>query len=185
MLGAYLAGECRRSEKAALEKHLAACPDCAAELEELRRLDRVLDMWADEPAPAGMWEAVMAEVELAGRQGKQENVPVPFMEPGTRYGTANQGRKVKRTRPVLVLRDLAVAAAVSAVIFWGGGAWLDSSRMLAAGQGINGAVAAYTRATETVAATVVERAAGTAGDYTRQILFEEWEQDEMPESPGS
>jgi len=131
----------------------------------LRGLDHVLDLWQDEPAPVGLWEAVMSEVESISRAG------VP----------PKRASRVMTIKPALLLRDLAVAAAVSTIIFWGSGAWLSGDRMLAAGQSINGAVSAYTRVT----GAAMERAAGTAGEYTRKILLEEWKQDEMYKSPGS
>lgn len=177
MLTAYQNGECRSSEAAALEKHLAACPGCAAELEELRRLDRVLDLWQDEPTPTGLWEAVMSEVEGISRT----DAPAIYGTPFSGTGKAGRTGRVMTIKPALLLRDLAVAAAVSTIIFWGSGAWLAGERMLAAGESINGAVSVYTRVT----GAAMERATGTAGEYTRKILFEEWEQDEMYKSPGS
>ena len=165
MLTAYQNGECRSSEAVALEKHLAACPGCAAELEALRGLDRVLSLWPDEPVPDGLWEAVMSEVD-----------GISLADTPPKYA----GR-VMSIKPALLLRDLAVAATVSMIIFWGSGAWLAGERMLAAGESINGAVSVYTRVT----GAAMERATGTAGEYTRKILLEEWEQDEMYKSPGS
>lgn len=144
---------------------MAACSGCAAELEELRGLDRVLDLWQDEPVPVGLWEAVMSEVDGIS------HAKTPPKHAG----------RVMTIKPALLLRDLAVAAAVSMIIFWGSGAWLAGERMLAAGESINGAVAVYTRVT----GAAMARATGTAGEYTRKILLEEWEQDEMYKSPGS
>jgi|GEM_PF-4566900 len=70
----------------------------------------------------------------------------------------------------LLQRDLAVAAAVSLLLFWNAGAWLGGGKMLAAGKSVTGAVAAYSRVTD----TVVERFTETTGEYTRKIFFEEW-----------
>ncbi len=165
MLTAYLNGECRSSEAAALAKHLAGCPGCAAELEALRGLDDVLDLWRDEPAPASLWESVMSEVEVVS---------------GTEAPPKHAGRK-GTMKSLLLLRDLTVAAAVSLAVFWGSGAGLAGERALAAGEKINGVVSSYARVT----GAVMERATGTAGEYTRKILFEEWDQDEMRKSPRS
>jgi len=144
---------------------LAVCSGCAAELEALRGLDHVLNLWRDEPVPVGLWEAVMSEVDGIS------HADTPPKHAGL----------VMSIKPALLLRNLAVAAVVSIIIFWGSGAWLPGERMLAAGESINGAVSVYTR----VPGAAMERATGTAGEYTRKILLEEWEQDEMYKSPGS
>ena len=134
-------------------------------MEEMRRLDGALALWRVEPAPAGLWDAVMSEVEGISRTRGMAGAG-DLGRHSTGAGRAATGQ----VRPGLLLRDLVVAAAVSIVFFWGG-VWPAGERMLfAGGESINGAVSAYVRFT----ADVVERASGTAEEYTRKIIFEEW-----------
>lgn len=164
MLTRYLAGECRSYEVQNIERHLADCPSCASEMQKISQLDGLLDLWQTGSAPGDLWDGIMSEVS--------QTTPLP--EPGARQVTSCKlfGQLVFANRPVQLLRDLAVAAAVSLAIFWNAGAWFTGGQMLAAGKSINGTVAAYTQ----VADTALERAAGTAGEYTRKIIFEEWKQ---------
>ncbi len=64
-LSAFLDGELPREEKLSLESHLAACPDCRRELEELKRVSAVFRKHAMEPAPLSLKEAVFAEKPAA------------------------------------------------------------------------------------------------------------------------
>ena len=144
-------------------------------MEEMRRLDGALALWRVEPAPAGLWDAVMSEVEGISR--------TRGMAGAGDLGRHNAGAgraATGKVRPGLLLRDLVVAAAVSIVFFWGG-VWPAGERMLSAGESINGAVSAYVR----FATDVMERASGTTEEYTRKIIFEEWKKNEMRQSPGS
>ncbi|WP_092471814.1 anti-sigma factor [Desulfotruncus arcticus] len=152
-LGRFLAGECRSSEFSAIEKHLSHCPGCAAELNELQRLDLLLDQWEPEPAPPDFWNSVMTRVA-------EESVNL--------HG--NNRRMGYSKRPVLLLRDLAVATAVSLALFWNAGPWFSGSQVLVAGKSVNGAVVTYTRVTDTALTRLTE----TAGAYTQKIIFEEW-----------
>ena len=77
-----------------------------------------------------------------------------------------------RKRLVFLMRDLAVAAAVSLALFWSAGPWFSGSQVLAAGKSVNGAVVTYTRTTD----TALSRLTQTAGEYTQKIKFEEWKQ---------
>jgi hypothetical protein len=161
----FLAEECRSSEAAALAEHVADCRSCATELEELRRLNRLLDFWEPDPAPDGLWESVMAEVSRInpdpGPQQRDGGAPVQkrFIPP-------------RSNARLELIRDLAVAAAISLVLFWNAGVWLGEGKMLAAGKNVTGYVAAYSRVTD----TAVERFTETTGEYTRKIFFEEWKQ---------
>lgn len=58
-LARYLAGELRPGARARLEAHLATCPDCARELAELRRLERLLGQMTAPPPPAGLATATL------------------------------------------------------------------------------------------------------------------------------
>ncbi|MCG9967305.1 zf-HC2 domain-containing protein [Pelotomaculum terephthalicicum JT] len=163
-LSKYLAGELRSSETAAIEKHLAGCPACAAELKELQRLDRLLDLWRPEPAPDNFWADVMAEAA-------QSAFPQPA---GTR--SVNRQRYSLPTffkQPEMsLLRDLLTAAAVSLAIFWGAGGWFDGRQMADYGNSINSVTSAYTGTVD----KFLERTTGAAGKYTRPTILEELKQ---------
>lgn len=79
----YVTGTCTDEEKQAFERHLPDCPDCRAEIEELRTVWEALpaDMERLEP-PADLKEQVMNAVlaaEPAGRESKPaERKPSPF-----------------------------------------------------------------------------------------------------------
>jgi len=164
MLSRYLAGELPPSESAAIEKHLTGCPACAAELKELQKLDRLLDLWQPEPAPDHFWEAVLAQVaqntlpqsdptQSMGR--KQYGLPAPVKPPG-----------------MLLLRDLLIAAAVSLALFWSSGDWFEKGQMADYGNLINGMTSTYTSTVE----TFLERTTGATEEYTRMIFMEEMKQ---------
>ncbi len=156
MLSRYLDGECRSSEAAVLEKHLAGCPACAAELQRMRQVNRLLDTWQTEPAPGALLEGVMAAVTREARGAAAA---------GARPGVNAPPRG---KRPAAVLRDLAVAAAVSLALFWSSAAWLPGRPLTAAGQNVNGAVNACAQ----LAGAAVDQLTETAGKYTSKILFE-------------
>lgn len=58
-LSAYLDGELRPEEKAQLEAHLAGCPDCRAELGQLRAVSGLVKAQAMEPVPPALKKAVL------------------------------------------------------------------------------------------------------------------------------
>lgn len=164
MLSRYLAGELRSSEAAAIEKHLAGCPVCSAELEEFQRLDQLLDLWQPEPAPDNFYKEVMAEVaqsalpQPAGTRSmksKRHSLPAFFKQP-----------------EMLLLRDLLTATAVSLAIFWIAGGWFDGRQMTDYGDSIKDVTSAYTGTVD----KFLERTTKAAEEYTRSIKFEELRQ---------
>lgn len=50
-LSLHLDGELSLPDSEAVRKHLAICPDCAQQLEELRRVDRVLEVYGSKVLP--------------------------------------------------------------------------------------------------------------------------------------
>ncbi len=157
-LSRYLAGECSEEEKLALQSHLTACPDCAALSEEMRRLDQLLDTWAPERAPAELWSTVMAEVDRMN------------VHPQAAVGSRRSA--LDRNRLGTLLRDLLVAAAVSLIFFWNTADWFNGGQMASTGKSVGSVVSAYTRIT----GSILEKATGSTGEYTRMIFFEEWRQ---------
>lgn len=143
-----------------MKRHLAGCPVCSAELAEMKRVGRLLDLWEAGPAPSDLWASVMAGLEQAGPLPGPGRPALPrrsWFWPAAGGGW-----------PGPLLRDLAAAAVVSLVIFWGAGALLQEWRA-GPGKSMGGVASAYTRTVDGVFA----RAAGTAGEYTRKIFFKE------------
>ncbi|HOX23525.1 MAG TPA: zf-HC2 domain-containing protein, partial [Elusimicrobiales bacterium] len=62
-LSAYMDGELKGGELAALEAHLAACPDCARELAGLRQVSAIFKKHAPEAVPHPLKEAVFNGLE--------------------------------------------------------------------------------------------------------------------------
>jgi len=111
----YLDGEVGGAERREVEEHLAACADCAAALEELRR---EAAQWSRalrrRTAPAAVQEAVMARVrQQAARRGPAPGPPLRGVE-----GRAWFGQRL-RLAPAL-----AAVTALAAVVL--GGSWLWS-----------------------------------------------------------
>ncbi len=172
-LSRYQAGECPSSEAQAIKRHLASCPACLAELEELRQLDRQLDLWQVEPAAEDFWALVLAEVEKAEVKKTEAKTAVPnngSSSPQTRSSINERSRWSESTQPLLpLLRDLVAAAAVTLVLFWNTGAWMGGEQMLAAGKGLTGIVERYSQLTD----LVWDQAAGAAEGYTQKIFWRE------------
>lgn len=62
MLSAYLDGELDADERAAVERHVADCPACAAELRELRGVVGVADELAAPSVDDAVWDAFLGNV---------------------------------------------------------------------------------------------------------------------------
>jgi anti-sigma factor RsiW len=170
-LSRYQAGECPSSEAQALERHLASCPACSAELEELRQLDRRLDLWQVEPVPEDFWVSVLAKVADAEVKRNEAKTTVPNLSsPQTRTSVNGRSKWSENCQPLLpLLRDLVAAAAVTLVLFWNTGAWMEGGQTLAAGKGLTGIMERYSQLT----GQVWEQAAETAEEYTQKIFWRE------------
>ncbi len=78
-LEAYLAGELGGGEHARVEKHLAACAECAPALERARRLHERLGQKATPPLPAGFHARLMARARgRAEQRRRSERILRPF-----------------------------------------------------------------------------------------------------------
>ncbi len=71
-LNAYLDGELAPHEALAVQEHLRACPRCAAELDELKRLNRALEGQPLIAVPA----AFARRVRAAGEERRAGPVPI-------------------------------------------------------------------------------------------------------------
>ena len=70
-------------EKQELEEHLAACPSCRKDKEELEQLDQALRNLGEIQAPADFTQRVMAQVQQQTQSKPQGNPPVaPASGPG-------------------------------------------------------------------------------------------------------
>jgi mycothiol system anti-sigma-R factor len=61
-LSAYLDGALPMEERAAIEAHLVSCPKCTTQLDDYRRIGRVLREEMAERAPAGLQERIRTEI---------------------------------------------------------------------------------------------------------------------------
>jgi len=103
-LSEYLDGELEPGERAALERHLAACAPCAATLDELREVaSRAAGLTARPPA-ADLWTGIEARLQPA-------RSVVTAMPP-------REARRVSFTLPQLV------AASLALMVVSGGGMWI-------------------------------------------------------------
>lgn len=80
-LSAYYDGELREDERHALEEHLAACPECRAELEQLRSVSGLVKKHVMEPVPPSLKGAVMAP----------RRAPRPWLKPVLALSAAAAG----------------------------------------------------------------------------------------------
>ena len=68
-LGAYLAGDLSRRERARFEAHLADCPDCAAYLRSYEATIRLArDAFADEPVAPSVPEKLVRAILTARKR---------------------------------------------------------------------------------------------------------------------
>lgn len=81
-LSAYYDGELPPQERAALEAHLAACPECRAELAQLGTVSKMVKTHGLEPVPPALKEAVLGEPRPARR---------PWLKPVLALSTAAAG----------------------------------------------------------------------------------------------
>ena len=130
----------------------------------MRCLNRQLDFWLSEAAPADLWTAVMSELAKPGAEPES-------MSDRVSGGGSWISLSVFRNQLRPLLCDLAAAAAVTLILFWNTGAWLNAGPVMNAGKGISEIVSSYTQATD----AVMERASGVTGEYTRKIFFKEGE----------
>lgn len=81
-LSAYYDGELPPQERAALEAHLAGCPECRAELAQLGAVSKMVKTHGLEPVPTALKEAVL---------GAPRPAPRPWLKPVLALSTAAAG----------------------------------------------------------------------------------------------
>jgi anti-sigma factor RsiW len=108
-LSGYLDGELTDVERAEVEAQLAASDELRVELEEIAVARAAVRGLPERDAPAGFWDAVLANVEAA-------DVDQHADEPEGATVVAIESRRNRRPRAGWIAGAAAVAAAVIAVI---------------------------------------------------------------------
>ena len=144
-----MARECPSSESVQLQEHLDNCPECLAELEQMRQLDYFLNLWRPDPPPPDLKEGILQALRQESR------VPKPVLN--------------RWFRPPL-FRDLVFAAVVSLAVFWAGFSWQAISHVNQAGKNINQMTTAYSQ----VVGDNLEKSQEVVHKYSSKILNEEW-----------
>lgn len=72
-------------EKQELEEHLAACPSCRKDKEELEQLDQALRHLGEIQAPADFTQRVMGQIQQETQQ-KPKVIPPVAPAPGSGFG---------------------------------------------------------------------------------------------------
>ncbi len=73
-LSEYADGELARSERTALEAHLAGCASCRTTLDELRRVVARAQTLDDRPPAADLWPAIARQIGVVRRAGRGPRV---------------------------------------------------------------------------------------------------------------
>jgi hypothetical protein len=74
LLAEYVDGALSEGERAVVGAHLQACPECRAEIGPAREARRALSALADEPVPAGLGAAAIAEASGVGLEPPRDAV---------------------------------------------------------------------------------------------------------------
>ena len=99
MLSAYLDGELTDAERAAVDAQLASSPEWRAELAEVRAARDALRGLSERDAPAGFWDAVLANVAASDDDATDDDeVVVPITACALDSG-ADVGRGSRRPPP--------------------------------------------------------------------------------------
>jgi anti-sigma-K factor RskA len=113
VLGAYALDAVDGEELTELERHLASCPRCQAELDSLREVAAAMGN-SVEPLPEGLWSSI---AERLGRSQPENGEPPPMPKLSTSKPApfrAPRSGRTRRTRSVVLLVS-AVAVAASAI----------------------------------------------------------------------
>ena len=119
LLGAYALDAVDGAELADLEEHLASCPHCRAELDELREVAAAVGTTVVRP-PEGLWSQIAGALEVGDERAAPPTMPRlgPLAAVHDRAADAPASRVEsypgRRTR--VVLGALAAAAAVVALV---------------------------------------------------------------------
>jgi anti-sigma-K factor RskA len=109
LAGAYALDAITIEERRAVEEHIAQCPDCKHEMQELRSAANALPLVVPmvEPSPA-LKERILSTVAAH----KQETIPLPIPRPASRT------RRRKWVTPLLGVAAAVLLVLLSAMIVW-------------------------------------------------------------------
>ncbi len=129
LLGAYALGAVNADERRLVESHLAGCPDCVAELAELRAATTSLPLLAEERVPSPMLRdrlLAQAQAESAPRQMRNEvppagsapqiastREPVPL-----RYEAAPRRPRLPKEATIWAAAAVLLLVFSAAMVFW-------------------------------------------------------------------
>lgn len=107
-LSDYLDGDLETPDRAAVERHLAECADCAAVLEDLVRVAQAARGLEDREPATDLWPGIARRLE-----GRARVVPIDAGWRGTR-------RRFSFTMPQLAAAAIALIVLSAAAVWWGG-----------------------------------------------------------------
>jgi hypothetical protein len=145
-LSDYLDGTLGGAERLDCERHLAECAECAATLDELRRVVARAQSLENRAPRADLWAGIASRIGVS------------------RPGVANLAEQRARRRIAFTLPQLA-AASIALVLISAGGAWLAFSR----GSNRDIALTLAPRRGDTAAAATVSWVSRTDPKYDAQV----------------
>jgi len=102
-LSDYLDGELPADERYAVESHLAGCDQCAAVLEDLRRVVARAQSLSPRPPQADLWDGVAARIEPKSRTSRVTSLP------SLTSFTAKAPRRISITLPQALAASIVIA----------------------------------------------------------------------------
>lgn len=108
-LSAYLDGDLAAPDREAVERHLAACPECSAVLEDLGRLARAARGLEDREPARDLWPGI------AGRLESRAQPRVVPIDAARQRGH----RRFSFTMPELAAAAIALIVLSAAAVWWG------------------------------------------------------------------
>jgi hypothetical protein len=152
-LSEYLDGELSRRERAAADRHLAACPECAGVLAELRSLVATAGLLPDAAPARDLWPGIQARL-----------APRPV---GVALAPGVNPLSSWRRRVVVSVPQLA-AAGLAVMVFSAAAAWLVAGGSAPGGPGVPAAAVAASPHAEVVLAGYEPAMADLESEYERR-----------------
>lgn len=125
-IGSYVLGHLDERERTRLEEHLETCPDCRAEVEELKPVARSLEKVRLQPEPirppANLEERVLGGVSRAARRERSRRNALILGAAATLVAVLITGMLLTREEPARRV-DLAAAQGVEASAEMGARSW--------------------------------------------------------------
>jgi hypothetical protein len=111
-LSEYLDGDLSDAERAALERHLAACPACSTTLADLSRVVMRARALPAPPPPQDLWGGIAERIASDRR---------PAAEPPATGATARARRRWALSLPQLAAAALTIAVGSGGLVWWATG----------------------------------------------------------------